>query len=162
MSFADDTCLVVSNSSFSSVEQRCNAESGNLKNWWNANKLQINPNKSISIYAYPKLNKNEAKLKTLYNKYTLAYCDSSKYLGIIIDNKLNFQSHIHAIESKVARALGILSKVRYLFPSSYITFAVLCPHSSSSALWSCALGKHLLSLSCNVTTPPKQGHSHYI
>ena len=30
--FADDTCLVVSNSSFSSLEQRCNAEFENLKN----------------------------------------------------------------------------------------------------------------------------------
>ena len=30
--FADDTCLVVSNSSFSSLEQRCNAELENLKN----------------------------------------------------------------------------------------------------------------------------------
>ena len=41
--FADDTCLVVSNSSFSSLEQRCNAELESLKNWCNANKLQINP-----------------------------------------------------------------------------------------------------------------------
>ena len=30
--FADDTCLVDSNSSFSSLEQRCNAELKNLKN----------------------------------------------------------------------------------------------------------------------------------
>ena len=36
--FGDDTCLVVSNSSFSSLEQRCNAELENLKNWGNANK----------------------------------------------------------------------------------------------------------------------------
>ena len=47
--FADDTCLVVGNSSFSTLEQRCNAELENLKNWCNANKLQINPIKSISI-----------------------------------------------------------------------------------------------------------------
>ena len=100
--FADDTCLVVSNCSFSSLEQRCNAELENLKNWCNANKLQINPKKSISIYVPPKLNINEEKLKILYNNCTLACCNSSKYLGVIIDNKLDFQSHIHAIENKVA------------------------------------------------------------
>ena len=71
--FADDTCLVVSNSSFSSLEQRCNAELENLKNWCNANKLQINPNKSMRIYVPSKLYMNEAKLKILYNNCTLAY-----------------------------------------------------------------------------------------
>ena len=39
--FSDDICLVVSNSSFSCPEQRCNAEMENLLNWCNANKLQI-------------------------------------------------------------------------------------------------------------------------
>ena len=46
--------------------------------------------KSISIYVSPKLNINEEKLKILYNNCTLACCDSSKYLGVVIDNKLNF------------------------------------------------------------------------
>ena len=49
-------------------------------------------------------------------------CDSSEYQDVIIDNKLSFQSYIHAIENKVARAVGILSKVRYLFPSSTLLF----------------------------------------
>ena len=144
---ADDTWLFVSNSSFSSLKQRSNTEFEILKNWCNANKLQINPNKSMSIYVQSKLNINEAKLKILYIKCMLACCDSSKYLVVIIDIKLNFQSHIHAIENKVARAVRILSKVRYV-SFFYITFAVLCPHSSSSALLFCALGKHLLNLSC--------------
>ena len=65
----------------------------------------------MSIYAPPKLNINEEKMTILYNNCTLACCDSSKYLVIIIGNKLNFQSHIHAIENKVAGAVGILSKV---------------------------------------------------
>ena len=68
----------------------------------------------MSIYVSPKLNINKAKLKILYNKCALA-CDSSKYVGVIIDNKLNFQCHNDAIENKVARAVGFLSNVRYLF-----------------------------------------------
>ena len=129
--FAEDTCLVVSNFFFSSLQLRCNVELENLKNWCNANKLQINPKKSISIYVPPKLNINEEKLKILYNNCTLACCDSSKSLGVIIDKKLNFQCHIHAIENKAARAVGILSKVRCLFPSSTLLllyFALIHPH----------------------------------
>ena len=85
----------------------------------------------MSIYFPPKLNINEAKLKIRYSKRTLSCCDSSEYLDVMIDNKLSFQSYIHAIENKVARAVGILSKIRYLFPSStllFLYFALIHPH----------------------------------
>ena len=70
-------------------------------------------------------------MKILYTNCTLACCDSSKYLGVIIENKLNFQSHIHAIQNKVARTVGILSKVGCLFPSSTLLllyFTLILPH----------------------------------
>ena len=41
---------------------------------------------------------------------------STKYLGVFIDNKLNFKEHILTLENKIARSVGILSKVRYNFP----------------------------------------------
>ena len=41
---------------------------------------------------------------------------STKYLGVFIDNKLNFEEHILTLENKIARSVGILSKVRYNFP----------------------------------------------
>ena len=83
----------------------------------------------MSIYVPPKLHRNEAKLKSLYNKCTLLCSNSSKYLSVKIDNKLDFQSHIHATETKVARAVGFF-KVQYLFPSSTLLlfFALIHPH----------------------------------
>jgi len=66
----------------------------------------------------PKLKEACIELKVLYNNCKLTCCDSAKYLGIIIDSKLNFQVHLNMIESKVARSIGILSKVCFLSPSS--------------------------------------------
>ena len=37
-------------------------------------------------------------------------------MGVFIDNKLNFKEHILTLENKIARSVGILSKVRYKFP----------------------------------------------
>ena len=37
-------------------------------------------------------------------------------MGVFIDNKLNFKEHILTLENKIARSVGILSKVRYNFP----------------------------------------------
>ena len=42
----------------------------------------------------------------------------AKYLGIILDNQLNFVVHIKNIETKVARSVVILSKFSYYLPNS--------------------------------------------
>ena len=36
-----------------------------------------------------------------------------KYLGLLIDNKLNFQTHVAMLEKKVSRAVGIIFKVKH-------------------------------------------------
>ena len=57
--------------------------------------------------------------------------NSCKYLGIYLDSKLHFQPHISKIEIKVAKAVGILSKLRFLFPKSTLIllyYALIHPH----------------------------------
>ena len=44
--------------------------------------------------------------------------DSAKYLGVVIDNELNFKQRIKIIEGKVARSVGILSKLKQFFPQN--------------------------------------------
>ena len=41
-----------------------------------------------------------------------------KYLGITIDNKLNFEEHINALASKISKLLGVLCKLRHILPKS--------------------------------------------
>ena len=65
--FADDTCLVFNNSSLSILELNCNIELKNLKNWCDANKLQINPQKSAVIVIPPKLNSPSVNIQLMYN-----------------------------------------------------------------------------------------------
>ena len=38
--------------------------------------------------------------------------DSTKYLGVVINNKLNFKQHIKIMEGEVARSVEILSKLK--------------------------------------------------
>ena len=37
-------------------------------------------------------------------------------MGVFIGNKLDFKEHILTLKNKIARSVGILSKVRYNFP----------------------------------------------
>ena len=65
-----------------------------------------------------KLTPQTTNLSLFYNKRPINCFESSKYLDVNLDNKLNSKSYICIIENKVARSVGILSKLRYLFPSS--------------------------------------------
>ena len=61
-------------------------------------------------------------------------CDKTKFLGVIIDKKLSWKEHISYICGKVAKGIGIISKVRkhlnentfldlyYLFKYPYLTY----------------------------------------
>ena len=39
-----------------------------------------------------------------------------KYLGILIDSKLNFRNHINVLQNKLLRAMRIMSKLRHTMP----------------------------------------------
>ena len=116
--FADDTCLALNNSSLNALEVKCNCELRRLHNWCNANELQINPEKSTIIIFPPKLNLSRPEVNFIYNTSSISLCDSAKYLGVTIDITLNFKPHIIALEKRVSRSVGILNKLRFLFPSS--------------------------------------------
>ena len=116
--FADDTCLVLSSLLIPSLTQICNNKLHNLKSRCDANYLQVNPSKSVSLIIPFKKNEPIHKMLLFYNESILANKDVCKYLGVIIDSKLNFKAFINHVETKIAKSVCILSRLRYLFPSS--------------------------------------------
>ena len=100
-------------------------EMNSLQNWINANKLTINfdPNKSCYNVFKPK-NKN---LPSGYDRgiqigeNTLTYKESTKYLGIILDDKMTWKAHIAETTSKITKYAGIFAKVRYIMPRRSLT-----------------------------------------
>ena len=54
--FADDTCLFINQSFLTSLENICAIEVSHLTDWCNANKIQINSQKSFTLLLSPKLN----------------------------------------------------------------------------------------------------------
>ena len=50
-----------------------------------------------------------------------------------MDNKLNFKAHIRNISARIARSIGIFTKLRHIFPSSalpFLCYALIYPHLS--------------------------------
>ena len=100
--FADDTCLFLNHSSLTSLENICEIEVFRLKDWCNANKIQINSQKSFILPISPKLNVPSLNLNLPYGNSKINSSQICKYLGVLLDDKLNFKPHILQLETKLA------------------------------------------------------------
>ena len=101
--FADDTCLIINHENVSTLQDKMNMELKKLHNWCNVNKLTINPSKSTAILISPKLNTQITNVNITIDNSPITISETAKYLGVMIDSKLNFQNHIKIIESKLSR-----------------------------------------------------------
>ena len=50
------------------------------------------------------------------NHFPIKTVSSVKYLGECLDNELNFKEHIKLLESKVARSIDIMCKLKQMLP----------------------------------------------
>ena len=111
--FADDTCLLIKNKSLKKIKKLINQDLKSLNAWLKANKISLNASKTeILIFRHHNKPLNydlKIKLdgKRLYpSKYV-------KYLGILIDSQLNWSYHVKSLVPKLARANGMLAKIRH-------------------------------------------------
>ena len=108
--FADDTFLCAQNKDFADLERDVNTELDKVFIWLASNKLTLNTDKSKFMIVSNK--KNIPNLSVKVNKLSLKSCDSYKYLGVMIDKKLNWKSHVKYIGTKISKACGALAKLR--------------------------------------------------
>ena len=73
-----------------------------------------------------------------------------KYLGIEIDSKLNFKTHISKVQSKISKGVGILYTLNKLLPTrTLITlhYALIFPHLMYGIIiWASTYSSYLTSL----------------
>jgi len=90
--------------------------------WCCANKLTINPTITNIVIIASKRNKAPlSQLSLTTNGSQINIVDFAKHLGVFIDQDLDFKeikNIIKVLESKVARAVGILTKLKHVFPSN--------------------------------------------
>ena len=113
--FANDTCLFLNHSSLTSLENICAIEVSCLKEWCNANKIQINLQKSFILPISPKLNIPNLNLNLPYRNSKINSSQICKYLRVLLDDKLNFKSHIVQFETKLAKAVSTLANCNIFF-----------------------------------------------
>ena len=96
--FANDTTLTLSNGSLRELEKSVNSELTSIVAWMQTNKLTINFEKTNFILFGDKNQKHNMNI--FCSQQTISQVDSVKYLGILIDSKLTWISHLENLGTK--------------------------------------------------------------
>ena len=68
--------------------------------------------------------------KVVIDNHQLIQVNSAKYLGVIIDHKLNWIEHISYVKSKMSKGIGIMYKARQFFTKKSFAYVVPCLYLS--------------------------------
>ena len=152
--FADDTTLTATNNNITSLFQQTNSELEKVTDWFLANKLALHPAKCKFILFFPP---NSSEIPTCQNMgkdiervHQSGKEKFFKYVGIHLDERLTFQSHIQNIELKITKNLAIMKSAKRLIPlamKKILYNALIKPYLEYGAeIWGATKKKYILKL----------------
>lgn len=111
--FADDTTFVCSANTKSELTETVNNELKKINDWFNSNYLTLHPDKSrVMVFG------NDNNINIKMNNIEIIKCGKNNVektfnmLGIRLDQKLLWDSHINYIKSKISKGIYLLWKFR--------------------------------------------------
>ena len=120
------------------LENMVNTEFKKVFDWLSNNKLSLNLMKSTYMVFSNK--REKAKITVKVGNQTLEQSSSVKYLGVTIDDKLNWNPHIKRLEKKVSSGCWALYKLtlcQYCYPKA----GILCSSLSAASILHKLLGR---------------------
>ena len=93
------------------LETNINQELAKISKWLKTNKLSLNVKKThYMVFSTRRVGR--FRLQLMIDGENIDEVEKTKFLGIIIDNKLNWKNHISYITGKVSRGVGMIIKAR--------------------------------------------------
>ena len=104
--FADDTAIYCSATSAADLQLHLNEDLKIVSKWMETNKLTNKLTKLMVIRGKQRLSRLNS-IELTINEELIDQVDKFKYLGIIINESLDWSDHIDYVQSKVAKRLGL-------------------------------------------------------
>ena len=118
--YADDTHITYAGSSVDNIQFYLNQDLENVHNWLRANKLTLNMTKTEFM-----LIGSRQRLSNLTDSPpTITIDKTAKSLGVTIDNKLDWSSHIDKLTKKIASGIGVIKRIRHFVPQATLHLQV--------------------------------------
>lgn len=117
--FADDSTLHSSNSDIQHIRNVLQESITNISDWCHANRMALHPKKtkSMLITTRQKHQRQPLSLDLRHGTSDIAQVHEHRVLGVVIDDELNWRSHIETVSKRVSKNLFLLNKLWYFVPT---------------------------------------------
>ena len=106
--FADDTSLFSEQKDPNILINQLNCECQKVSDWLKANKLSINVSKTKLIIFRPRQRSLPNISPLTIESHVVELVESTKFLGVFIDQHFTWKTHINVISKKIAKSIGLI------------------------------------------------------
>ena len=134
--FADDSTLScrIPKNEVNNFHVLINVHLESVYRWLSANKIAINTEKTkYIVFSY----RGSIQLSPVYiGDGQIENTNVTKFLGVNIDENLNFQSHVNFVSNKICKSVGIIFRLNYLPTNILLTLyqSLILPYLSYGIL----------------------------
>ena len=144
--YADDTSIYCCSKDVPQLNREINEDLEQLDEWLMGNKLSLNVAKTHSMLIatqqkHKSLAYSDIRFDPKIREKEIEIRSKAKYLGVQIDDNLNWKEHIRAVSAKVSRAVGFLKYSKQYLPLSAVKTlytSIVEPHFQyCCSVWGC-------------------------
>ena len=116
--YADDTQIFSSSYDANELVIKLNSDLAHVRNWLIENKLQLHPSKSKLMFIGSSYNWNNKNTEhpVVVNNIPVSRTDTHKCLGVQVNEKLSWDSHIDMICKKASAGIGAMRRIKPFVP----------------------------------------------
>ena len=154
--YADDTAISFSSDNIEEIDAVVNAELACLEKWLQGNKLSLNivKTQAMIIGSSQKLRKIDTPMVPIahfqVNGNDIDLVKETKYLGLMIDDNLKWESNVISTQKKISRAIGLLKYAKHYVQEDTLRnmyLSIVQPHFSyCCSVWGCCGSTKLKTL----------------
>ena len=118
--FADDTTIFKSSDNIDILYQMINHDLCNLVDWFRANRLSLNTSKSYCMLFNDRTAVPTQRHITIENEI-IERKNHGKFLGLVLDERLNWSHHLAYVRSKLSRSLYAMNRMKHILDTKHLT-----------------------------------------
>ena len=116
--YADDANMIITGNNSHDIIQKFNELVSTLNSWVYENELLLNVKKTNYMIFTRKRVDDFCNITLKINNVPIERKNVTRFLGVLIDDKMSWKNHIAAIKTKMSRHIGIMYKLRHVLPTS--------------------------------------------
>ena len=124
--FADGTNILYSDTDVHSLISVVNCELDKLYTWFNVNKLSLNVSKTnYMVFGSRRINQD---LDRQIHNDQITRVSKTKFLGVLIDEKLTWKDQINNVKTNLSRITGVMYRASHVLGTTGLPYITHCSY----------------------------------